>query len=86
MEKVKVQRKLSELQNIVKRTMNMMNVDNVELTLAQAKRIYGSWFVEAVKNDQISPCREGPHGRAWYSVSDILELKNIQRKEQEKKH
>ena len=48
-----------------------------DMTYNQAKKTYGSWFVEAVSTGRLYPSRvgKGPHGTRWYSVREILSLR-----------
>lgn len=43
----------------------------------KARSIYGSWFLDAVKQGRLRPCRigKGPRGVRHYRIVDILQLR-----------
>ena len=45
--------------------------------MRKARDVYGKWFVDAVNNGRIFPCRveDGRTGTKWFKVSEILALK-----------
>lgn len=59
------------------RTLETLGISAGELSLTKAKATYGKWFVDAVRNERIFPCRveEGRAGTKFYRVVDILTLK-----------
>ena len=57
--------------------LEQMGLHSGEISMRQAKKIYGKWFQDAIMRDRIFPCRveEGRAGTRWYRVVDILALK-----------
>lgn len=49
-----------------------------EISQREAKRIYGTYFTNAIADGRIKPCRLGTGARPkkYYSVKDILTLKS----------
>ena len=58
-------------------TLEQLGLHSGEISMRQAKKIYGKWFMDAVMYDKIHPCRveDGHAGTRWYRVVDILALK-----------
>lgn len=58
-------------------TLEQLGIHSGEVSMRQAKKTYGKWFMDAVMRDRIHPCRieEGRAGTRWYRVVDILALK-----------
>ena len=55
-------------------------VSNGEMSCTEAKRVYGSFFREAVREGRIRPCRQGlgktgKAGKKYFRVADILALR-----------
>lgn len=50
-----------------------------EISLRQAKKVYGKWFIDAVNDGRIYPVRveNGHAGTKFFKVSDILKLKTL---------
>ena len=48
-----------------------------EMSLRQAKKTYGKWFMDCISRGRIHPCRveNGRAGTHYYRVVDILALK-----------
>lgn len=84
MQNFKTQQKIAETQATIALTLTMLGVSSGELTYAQAKKTYGSWFVSAVQKNRIFPCRYGEGGRTWYSVVEILTYKASEFEEEAK--
>ena len=65
--------------NTIERTtrevLERMGVISPLITYTQARRVYGSWFVELVKLGEIRPVMvgKGVNGTQHYKVSDILD-------------
>ena len=59
------------------RTMELLGVTSGEISQRRARDIYGKYFMDAVSQGRLRPCRieEGRAGTRWYRVVDILELK-----------
>ena len=57
--------------------LEQLGMHSGEISLSQARRIYGKWFSDAVMRGRIYPCRveDGRAGTRWYRVVDILSLK-----------
>lgn len=58
-------------------TLEQMGLHSGEISMRQAKKVYGKWFMDAIMRDRIFPCRveDGRAGTRWYRVVDILALK-----------
>lgn len=58
-------------------TLEQLGIHSGEVSMRQAKKTYGKWFMDAIMRDRIHPCRieEGRAGTRWYRVVDILALK-----------
>ena len=58
-------------------TLEQLGIHSGEISMRQAKKTYGKWFMDAMMRDRIHPCRieEGRAGTRWYRVVDILALK-----------
>lgn len=59
------------------RTMEVLGVHSGEISTRKARDTYGKWFIDAVENNRLHPCRvdNGRNGTRWYRVVDILALK-----------
>lgn len=57
--------------------MEQMGLHSGEISMRQAKKIYGKWFLDCIARDRIFPCRveNGHAGTRFYRVVDILALK-----------
>ena len=57
--------------------MEQMGIHSGEISMRQAKKTYGKWFLDAVSRDRLHPSRieSGRAGTRWYRVVDILALK-----------
>jgi hypothetical protein len=57
--------------------MEQMGIHSGEISMRQAKKTYGKWFLDAISRDRLHPCRveSGRAGTRWYRVVDILALK-----------
>jgi hypothetical protein len=58
-------------------TLEQLGIHSGEMSMRQAKKVYGKWFTDAILRDRIRPCRieDGHAGTRWYRVVDILALK-----------
>ena len=58
-------------------TLEQLGIHSGEVSMRQAKKTYGKWFMDAIMRDRLHPCRieEGRAGTRWYRVVDILALK-----------
>lgn len=58
-------------------TLVLMGVHSGEISMRKARDTYGKWFMDAVKDGRIFPCRveDGRAGTKWFSVTEILSLK-----------
>lgn len=58
-------------------TMRSLGVTSGEMSERQAVKTYGKWLIEAIRNNDITPCRvgNGRTGTRWYNVTDILTYK-----------
>lgn len=54
-----------------------MGVHSGEISMRRARDVYGKWFLNAVNDGRIFPCRveNGRAGTKWFKVTDILALK-----------
>lgn len=54
-----------------------MGVHSGEISMRRARDVYGKWFMNAVNDGRIFPCRveNGRAGTKWFKVTDILALK-----------
>lgn len=57
--------------------LKVAGVTAAEISENQAKKVYGKWFVEAVKARALQPCRigAGKTGKRVYNISDIVAYK-----------
>lgn len=48
-----------------------------EISMRKARDVYGKWFMNAVNDGRLFPCRveDGRAGTKWFRVTDILALK-----------
>ena len=58
-------------------TLEQLGIHSGEVSMRQAKKIYGKWFLDCIARDRIFPCRveNGHAGTRYYRVVDILALK-----------
>ena len=58
-------------------TLVLMGVHSGEVSMRKARDVYGKWFIDAVNNGRIFPCRveDGRTGTKWFKVTEILALK-----------
>ena len=58
-------------------TLEQLGIHSGELSMRQAKKTYGKWFLDCIARDRIFPCRveNGRAGTRFYRVVDILALK-----------
>lgn len=58
-------------------TLEQLGIHSGEVSMRQAKKTYGKWFMDCVTRDRIHPCRveNGRSGTRFYRVVDILALK-----------
>lgn len=58
-------------------TLEQLGIHSGEVSMRQAKKIYGKWFLDCIARDRIFPCRveNGYAGTRYYRVVDILALK-----------
>ena len=58
-------------------TLEQLGIHSGELSMRQAKKTYGKWFLDCIARDRIFPCRveDGHAGTRFYRVVDILALK-----------
>ena len=54
-----------------------LGVHSGEISMRKARDVYGKWFMDAVNNGRLYPCRveDGRSGTKWFRVTDILALK-----------
>lgn len=59
-------------------TLRELGLHPGEISQREAKRIYGTYFTNAIADGRIKPCRLGTGARPkkYYSVKDILTLKS----------
>ena len=57
--------------------LEQLGIHSGELSMRQAKKTYGKWFLDCIARDRIFPCRveDGRAGTKFYRVVDILQLK-----------
>lgn len=57
--------------------LELLGLSAGELSTRKARDTYGKWFLDAVANGRLHPCRieEGKAGTRYYQVLDILKLK-----------
>ena len=57
--------------------LEQLGIHSGELSMRQAKKTYGKWFLDCIARDRIFPCRveNGRAGTRFYRVVDILALK-----------
>lgn len=58
-------------------TLEALGIHSGEMSMRKARDTYGKWFMDAVSNDRIKPCRveNGRSGTKWFRVVDILAVK-----------
>lgn len=58
-------------------TLEQLGIHSGEVSMRQAKKTYGKWFLECIARERIFPCRveNGRAGTKFYRVADILALK-----------
>ena len=58
-------------------TLEQLGIHSGEVSMRQAKKTYGKWFLDCIARDRIVPCRveNGKSGTRFYRVVDILTLK-----------
>ena len=58
-------------------TLEQLGIHSGEVSMRQAKKTYGKWFLDCIARDRIFPCRveSGRAGTRYYRVVDILALK-----------
>ena len=58
-------------------TLVLMGVHSGEISMRKARDVYGKWFMDAVNDGRIFPCRveDGRTGTKWFKVTEILALK-----------
>ena len=58
-------------------TLEQLGIHSGEVSMRQAKKTYGKWFLDCIARDRISPCRveTGKSGTHYFRVVDILTLK-----------
>lgn len=58
-------------------TLVTLGITSGEISQTKARRIYGRWFTDAVRNGRLRPVRveDGRAGTIWFQVTDILMLK-----------
>ena len=58
-------------------TLEQLGIHSGEVSMRQAKKTYGKWFLDCIARDRIFPCRveDGKSGTRFYRVVDILTLK-----------
>lgn len=58
-------------------TLTMLGIHSGDMSFNQARRVYGSWFTEAVRQGRIQPVHigNGSNGKHTYKIADILTLK-----------
>ena len=58
-------------------TLVLMGVHSGEISMRKARDVYGKWFMDAVNDGRLFPCRveNGRAGTRWFKVTDILALK-----------
>lgn len=58
-------------------TLEQLGIHSGEVSMRQAKKTYGKWFLECIARERIFPCRveNGRAGTKFYRVVDILQLK-----------
>ena len=58
-------------------TLEQLGIHPGEISMRQAKKTYGKWFLDSIARGRIYPCRveDGRAGTRWYRVVDILALK-----------
>lgn len=59
------------------KTMEALGVSSGEITKRRAIEMYGKWFLDAVQNGRLHPCRieDGKFGGKYFRVVDICKLK-----------
>lgn len=59
------------------KTLETLGISSGEISQRKARDTYGKWFMDAMRDDRIRPCRveDGKSGTRWYRVVDILSLK-----------
>lgn len=58
-------------------TLTMLGLHSGDISYNQGRRVYGRWFIDAVKNGRISPVHvgNGANGKHTFRLTDILTLK-----------
>ena len=58
-------------------TLEQLGIHSGEVSMRQAKKTYGKWFLDCIARERIFPCRveDGRAGTKFYRVVDILQLK-----------
>ena len=58
-------------------TLVTLGIHSGEISMRKARDVYGKWFIDAVNNGRLFPCRveDGRTGTKWFKVTDILALK-----------
>lgn len=58
-------------------TLEQLGIHSGEVSMRQAKKTYGKWFLDCIARERIFPCRveNGRAGTKFYRVVDILQLK-----------
>ena len=58
--------------------LRLAGVTSGEISFSKAKKTYGVWFMKATADGRLNPCRKGvgKSGTKWYSLTEILALKN----------
>lgn len=67
------------------KALRLAGVSTGQITYAQAVKLYGKWFIEAVDSGCIQPCRLGRGTKTmtrWFALDDILsfqaaEIQNV---------
>ena len=74
------QLKRTEISLAVTTAMTQMGLSSGELTYSAATKVYGQWFVNAVRNGRIEPSRigNGKTATKWFSIADILAYKAVE--------
>ena len=59
------------------KTMEALGVSAGEMPMRKARDTYGKWFLNAVQDGRLHPCRveDGKFGGKYFRVVDILALK-----------
>ena len=59
------------------KTLETLGISSGDISMRKGRDIYGKWFVDAVTQGRLRPCRieDGRTGTRWFRVVDILSLK-----------